>query len=129
MANLIEISKEAMNMLLEGNDDLLNALKLQFNACEIVVEDQFDTGAYINFSAIFNISPVSPQKFFIDDVFLSQENLDYPIGFILFIQSGYLALLELHTYGDDKLPKEFQNYTFYYSKDGNRNDGKRKWSL
>lgn len=112
--NLNGVIEEAMDMILNGNNSIMQTLRIQYaNANETI--EKSEVGCYVNYSFTEPIPLLNRKEFEIGDVYLQTSTLFSPIGFILYIRNGHIDVLELHTYGDDLLPLEFNNYSFYYA--------------
>ena len=117
MTTIIDLEKEVMQKILDGHDDVLKGLRTQYALCKVTSREKSEVGCFINYKVPHSLSPVKPQEFVIGDVFLEliNKSMDSPIGFILFVKSGYLSFLEIYTYEDDLLPNNFTNYRLFYN--------------
>lgn len=116
-----EFEKKLMEMLLAGDDPVLEGLRFQYR--ESTVEPATFTGAgfYTHFKIKPGVAPVAGGKTFqIGDINASFGDVSEAFGFILFIKNGYLLMLEGYTLSYDTWPGDYANVTLVY------NDGKRE---
>ena len=118
----IELEQKVMDMLLAGDDPVLEELRNQFFDSKVEHRDFTGVGFFTGYQVREGIPPVlNAKNFEIDDVIASHETLKFPFGFILFIRNGYLSTLEGYTFGDDTWPENYINVILKY----NTPDGKR----
>jgi hypothetical protein len=117
MTLMSALEKDAMDMLLAGNHPLLELLRKQYAACNVVDRDETGVGVFVTFSVPDNVARLPNNRSFeLSDVNGEVEGLD-PVGFILFVRDGAIDYLEGFSYGD-RWPERNGRYTYtlYYTK-------------
>ena len=117
----IEFEQKVMNMLLDGDDNVLKELRSQFLNSSVESREVDPVGFYTDFQIKEDIPPVLNGKTFrFGDVLAYCENEEWPLYFIILIRNGYLSQLEGAAFGDT-WPDEYSKVTLKY----NTPDGKR----
>jgi len=127
--NFVEFEKKVMEMLLKGDDAILELLREQYNTVKIKERKFTDTGFFTTFDVKDkNVIIPNCKSFNFGDIVGEMENLKYGIGFILFIKDGILNILEGYTY-EEKWPKIITKYQFHYISGNERdlNKLREKW--
>ena len=103
----IRLADQVMNLLLNGEDEVLRILREQYKNAGIVLEEDNESGFYINYYVDRIINPISlvNSTFQIGDVDGMINGIDGAVGFILYIKDGYLEMLEGYTNAVDKWPE------------------------
>ncbi|MCM1091553.1 MAG: hypothetical protein NC092_05695 [Butyrivibrio sp.] len=103
----IRLADQVMNLLLNGEDEVLRILREQYKNAGIVLEEDNEAGFYINYYVDRTINPISlvNSTFQIGDVDGMINGIDGAVGFILYIKDGYLEMLEGYTNAVDKWPE------------------------
>lgn len=130
--NQQELENKAMEMLLAGDDPVLEGLRNQYLNSK--VKSREFTGA--GFYTYYEISPGIPRvavgnNFEFTDVIASQGSVDPAMGFWVFIRDGYLLQLEGFTFLLDEWPSDYVDITLYYAETGGPRDLKKlraKWA-
>jgi hypothetical protein len=118
----IELEQKVMDMLLDGDDNVLRELRNQFLNSKVDYRDFTGVGFFTGYRIKEDIrSVLNGKNFEIDDVIALHDTLEFPLGFVLFIRKGYLSTLEGYTFGDETWPNDFTNVILKY----NTSDGKR----
>jgi hypothetical protein len=124
--NHAEFEKKLIEMLLAGDDLVLKGLRNQYLNSKVESREFTGAGFYTDFKTESNIPPVAKGKSFqIGDVFASMGNIKAAFGFILFIEKGYLSLLEGYTLSSDVWPNEYSNILLDYHWIGDRLENQR----
>ena len=90
---------------------MLEELKEQYNGLKIVSVEDTGVGFYVDFETENNTvkaldEKVFLQKFQIGDVYGNVEGIINAVGFILFVQNGFITMLEAYTNGIDSWPDD-----------------------
>lgn len=113
-----KLADRVMNLLLDGEDEVLSVLRDQYKNANIISEEDEEAGFYINYQV--NTALIIPNNynttFQIGDVDGTVDNIDEAVGFILYIKNGYIAMLEGYTNVIDKWPKLDSQIVLKYDK-------------
>ena len=127
-----ELEKKLMEMLLSGDDIVLEELRIQYNNSVVESREFTGVGFFTNFNIIPGILPLANSKNFVfGDINATIEGTKNSLGFILFVRDGYISMLEGYTYGSDKWPDNYSNLVIsYFGPEGKRDLQKlrEKWS-
>ena len=127
-----EFENKLMDMLLDGDDDVLKEIRNQFLKSTVKSREFTGGGFYTNYIVDKQITPVANGKTFeIMDVYAYYRKIEYTLGFILFIKNGHLTELEGYTVTEFAWPYDYSEVTLKYdSPDGKRDSQKLKsiWS-
>lgn len=127
---LIELEKEVMKMLLDGNNEVLKSLRIQYEDAQIVNRQLSQKGFFTNFNINRDEQRLEGKKSFqLGDVVGQLNNVKDGVGFVLFIKDGAITMLEGFTYGNENWPETILNYELCYL-NGNLRDIekiKAKW--
>lgn len=111
-----EFEKKLMNMLLAGNDPVLDGLRKQYLNSIVKTREFTGAGFYTNFELIGKTEPLSSSKTFqIGGIHASFNEIKEAFGFILFIEKGYLSFLEGYTLSSDIWPDDYSNVILNYN--------------
>jgi hypothetical protein len=111
---LTPIEREAMKMLLDGNDSTMSTLRAQFGVATVAKKEMTGVGFFVNFSMPADVPRVSSEpNFEIGDVVGQVEGVKHGIGFLLFVTDGILSMLEGYTH-DDPWPEQISNFKLNY---------------
>lgn len=119
--NLTPLERRVMEMLLAGGDAAFATLRTQLAACSVLSREMTGVG----FFTTFKVPRASPKvanckSFKFGDVTAKFPGLQRGAGFLLYIKSGTLELLEGYTY-DEPWPQEIAEFEVVYDK------GSRDW--
>jgi hypothetical protein len=120
MKDLTPLERAVMNKLLEGEDDILAALRRQLDVAKIIKRELTGVGFFLTFAIpdeTRRIEGVSEAK--LGDVHAEMNNLKNGASFVLYIRNGRLHMLEGYTY-DEPWPSEIMGLKLRYNKDGTR---------
>ncbi|WP_027407960.1 hypothetical protein [Anoxybacteroides tepidamans] len=122
--------EEVMGKILEGDDPVLETLRLQYNCATIKDIELTGVGFYISYLIPEHAPRIQGKKsFYIGDLSGEIEGINDGVGFVLFVKDGIIDLLEGHTYGDEKWPEVIVNYKLSFTSGKKRNveQLKAKW--
>ena len=92
-----KLIKRVMNLLLNGEHEILRILKCQYEHSEIIDIEETGVGLYVDFKVSHEAIPLNDtvkQDFVFGDVNGIVDGINGAVGFILFISNGYIATLE-----------------------------------
>jgi hypothetical protein len=131
------LESQVLEWLLAGEDSVLNVLRQQLHSSSIESRQYTGVGFYLKFDVPHNaqgfLEPhkVKPSFCFGDgDVELTTDNCQQRVGFLLWVENGYLDQLEAYTYGDETWPEKIDEFNLRYL--GNHrdlDDLRRNWEL
>ena len=114
MNELTKFEKEAMSMLLCGDDDVLENLREQFKICKVKNKENTGHGFFIDFELPPDWFKVSIAKSFnFGDVGANLPELCHGAGFVLFVKDGCLDILEAFSY-DGPWPESIIDFELSY---------------
>lgn len=117
----IEFEKILMNILLNGDNEILKKLRKQYELSEVISREISNYGFFTMFKIPENMDlGISNFKFHIGDIDGKVNDIDYAIGFILFIENGYISMLEGYCNVMDEWPKDYSKIVL--SRDNNIKD-------
>jgi hypothetical protein len=121
MIGLTSLQKQVLEMLLNGDDEVLAILREQAKHGSVTSNKETGVGFYAQFVVPSEI-PRAPghQTFKLADVNGTAANVNHGLGFVLFINDGALAGLEGYTY-DEPWPNEIGDLKLTYSEGTSRN--------
>lgn len=104
----VELANRVMEMILNGNEEVLSILREQYRNADIVSVENEEVGFYINYrvNKAVMVTDGYNGTFQIGDVDGTVDNIDGAVGFILYIKNGYLNMLEGYSNIIDKWPEE-----------------------
>ena len=127
-----KFEKKLMDMFLDGNEPVLEELRDQYK--NSIVESRKFTGAgfFTHFKVDKGISPLAGRKSFqISDIDVTSDSVKGAFGFILFINEGYLSMLEGYTLSTEVWPEDYSNIVLSYFGSGGARDLeklKKRWA-
>lgn len=109
-----ELENQALAMLLDGDDPVLAALRLQSPSLERSTRELTGVGFFTRLRLAENAIPLQGQpSFAIADVVAEIDGLRHGAGFVLFVRGGRLELLEGYTF-DEPWPSMISQYQLEY---------------
>lgn len=100
-----DFEKKLIEMLLDGENEVLSTLKKQYELSKVVSRDFSDVGFYTSvFIQNKDDLCLNGKSFYLGDVDGTVNGIKGAIGFILYIKNGYISLLEGYTNIIDKWP-------------------------
>ncbi len=114
MSDLTKFEMEVMNMLLDGDDDILKSLRRQFQNSKIKKREMTGCGFFLYFDINSNIDEfLKGKSFHFGDVNAKVTGLSHGAGFVLFIRDGYISDLEGYSY-DEPWPEQVTDFELSY---------------
>lgn len=116
-----KLEKSVMDMLLHGEHELFKTLKEQFESVESKKITNTDVGFFIDYKVSSHRLDEKKysNKFHIGDVDGTINGMGKNVGFVLFIEKGYIVTLEAYTYGADEWPED-ELISLSYESEGER---------
>src|SRR5262245_4143233 len=103
-----------MTFLLGGNHGILRTLSEQVAGAAVTKRDLTGVGFFTYFEVAPSVHRLHhPGRLIIDDVHASLADLEYPLGFLLFVENGVIDVLEGFAYGDE-WPANASDARLYY---------------
>lgn len=120
MSDLTKLEKEIMNMLLDGDDEVLKSLRRQFLNCKVTKREMTGVGFFLDFEINSDIDELLNGKSFeLGDVGAEIPGLNYGAGFLLFIRGGRISMFEGFSY-QEPWPEQVTDYELSYHSGGKR---------
>jgi hypothetical protein len=113
MKNLTTLEQKVMQALLDGDDDVLSILREQLKATVVFKREMTGMGFYTTFEVSANVPHVGDRSFKFGDVVANIPGLNHGAGFLLYIKSGELHMLEGYSY-DEPWPQETSEFKLNY---------------
>lgn len=96
--NQKEFENKLIEMLLDGENEILSMLRKQYEQSKVVSREFSAVGFYITFIVEGRDELcLDGKSFYIGDVYGVVNGIEGAIGFILYIENGYISLLEGYT--------------------------------
>jgi hypothetical protein len=111
-----EFEKKIMEMLLAGDDPVLQALRNQYHNSTPERMEFTGAGFYTMFKVSVDTPPLASRKSFeINDINASFGEIREAFGFIIFVREGYLSMLEGYTLASDVWPDDYSSVVPVYN--------------
>jgi hypothetical protein len=131
------LERQVLKLLLNGDDPMLNSLRQQLCSSRNLSRQFSGVGYYLRFDVpkqkVKNVMPSNVKSSFcFGDVNGNITIGDYQqmIGFLLWVENGYLNQLEVYTYGGEKWPDKFDEFQLSYMDDPRDLDSLRQnWEI
>ena len=115
MNNLTPLEQAVMEKLLDGEDEVLSALRQQLKVVEVSKREMTGVGFYTTFSVPDEVSRVPGNASFkFGDVIAKIPGLRLGVGFLLYVQDGNLHMLEAYTF-DEPWPQRISSFELSYT--------------
>ncbi len=115
MTGLTTLEEQVLEMLLRGQDEVLDVLRQQVKDAQVSSREITGVGFFTNFEVPAEAPRVRARpKFELGDVNGMADNIKYGLGFLLFVNDGALSMLEGYTY-DEPWPDEIRGLVLTYS--------------
>ena len=115
MTGLTTLEEQVLEMLLRGQDEVLDVLRQQVKDAQVSSREITGVGFFTNFEVPAEAPRVKARpKFELGDVNGMADNVKYGLGFLLFVNDGALSMLEGYTY-DEPWPDEIRGLVLTYS--------------
>jgi hypothetical protein len=121
MTGLTSLQKQVLEMLLNGDDEVLAILREQAKHGSVTSNKETGVGFYAEF-VVPSEKQRTPgcQTFRLTDVHGTAAGVNHGLGFVLFVNDGALAGLEGYTY-DEPWPNEIRELKLTYWEGSSRN--------
>jgi hypothetical protein len=127
-----EIERKLLDTLLEGDDPILDSLRAQLAESKIESRELSGSKFFLNFEIPDSVPKINPERIIIGDVYFDLEGVQHGGGAIIFIENGYLSMLEAYLNGDEEWPDQPRLSRVFY--DSNPRDlaasimrGQKRW--
>jgi hypothetical protein len=115
MTGLTTLEEQVLEMLLRGQDEVLDVLRQQVKDAQVSSREFTGVGFFTNFEVPAEVPRVRARpKFELGDVNGMADNVKHGLGFLLFVNDGALSMLEGYTY-DEPWPDEIRGLVLTYS--------------
>ena len=115
MTGLTTLEEQVLEMLLRGQDEVLDVLRQQVKDAQVSSREITRVGFFTNFEVPAEAPRVRARpKFELGDVNGTADNVKHGLGFLLFVNDGSLSMLEGYTY-DEPWPDEIRGLVLTYS--------------
>jgi hypothetical protein len=110
-----EFEHKLMNMLLAGDDEMLMKLQKQYQSATIVSREISDVGFFTKYAIPQrNDLHIDRKSFAFGDVDGMVDGKEGAVGFVLFVDNGYISVLEGYTCVIDKWPQSYDEIMLVY---------------
>jgi hypothetical protein len=107
--------EEHLEMLLRGNDEVLDVLRQQAKHAQVSSREMTGVGFFTYFAVPAEMPRINGQPALkLGDVNGAADNVKHGLGFLLYITDGVLSMLEGYTY-DEPWPDEVRGLVLAYS--------------
>lgn len=105
---LSHLERLVLEKLLDGDHAVLRALRIQLESCCVTKREFTEVGFFseLEVDRTLPAAPTTWQNLVISKVVGEIVGLEHGAGFVLFVRSGYLGILEGYTYGPESWPTE-----------------------
>ena len=111
----IEFEMSLMDMLLAGDNEILEGLRHQYKNSTVKTREFTGAGFYTDYLISKGIASVAEGKTFqFGDIYASYENIEVAFCFVLFVNKGYLSILEGYTLMEKTWPDEYSKVILKY---------------
>lgn len=99
---LTDLERAVLERLLRGDHLILKALRTQLQSAEVTSREFTGVGFFTDFKVPRSVppAPTARSHLAITGVHAKIPGLERPVGFVLFVEDGYLACLEGFTYDE-----------------------------
>lgn len=104
----------AMNKILDGDSELLRALRAQYAAARVASRDISDAGFFCNFDVPKALALPGKPDFELDDVSAEVAGVSRGLSLLLFVREGLMTLLEGSTF-EEPWPNQIRDFRLYYN--------------
>lgn len=113
--DLQDLEQNVMEMLLAGENPVLEVLRLQYRSSQIKSRELTGCGFFTYFAVDQSVAvPIRAASLQLGDVDAVIPNLEHGAGFVLFVENGYLDVLEGYCY-DESWPTSVSGFTLSYT--------------
>src|SRR5262245_7794025 len=104
-AEILQMAKRLVALLLEGTHPALSALRQQSLGARIKQVELTGVGFYLDFDVAEDAPLAEPANIEGGDAKITLQGFEHPAGCVLFVREGRLATLDVYTYGNDAWPE------------------------
>jgi hypothetical protein len=115
MVDLSKLEQAVLDKQLTGDHPMLAALRIQASKVRIVERKETGVGFFCHFEVNAS-APIVNGDFQISDVHGELSGLSHGVGFVLFIRSGRLSMLEGFTF-DEPWPQRVGTFELKYDRE------------
>ena len=110
-----KLTNDVMNLMLSGDYGFLKLLRMQYRNAKITIEEDNSAGLYISFAVCDEKIRLktTKQSFMLDNVIASNDEIDDQMGFILWVENGYITCLEGYVLGVNFPGEEYEMNVSY----------------
>ena len=115
------LEKKALELLLAGEDPVLDVLRQQLSSATISSRQYTGVGYYLNFDLPHKRSGFQEtinfrSRFCINDVgaVLKIGNYEQKVGLLFWVLDGYIDSLEAYTFGEENWPDNYDTFHVHY---------------
>lgn len=115
MEGLNELEQAVLDKQLAGDHPTLGVLRIQAESARVVERRKTGVGFFCDFEVEAG-APTVEGDFQISDVHGELAGLDHGVGFVLFVRSGRLSMLEGFTF-DEPWPQRIRDFELEYDRE------------
>lgn len=109
-----QLANEVAELLLSGNHPNLAVLREQYDRADYEIRTT-GVGFFVEFTVPADVDPIPvSEDFQLGGVQADVDELEYGMGFVLFVRDGRISLLEGYTY-EEPLPEAVTNVSVDYT--------------
>lgn len=129
---LEKLRDKAMELLLSGDNPVLEVLRNQFESANVSIVENTGVGLFVEFAISNNVGKIEiedvKEDFVFGDVYGTIDRIFGAIGFIVFVENGYLKTLEIYSIGLEFWEQITDDINIEYdSNPRNLTDLEKKW--
>lgn len=110
------LESAVLQKLLDGEHPVLEALRKQVRALSVVERQQTKTGFFVKFSTPqTDPAPTGQKEVRFGDVQATIDGLSHGAGFLLYVDKGFIRMLEGYSY-EEPWPDHIVGFALTYSK-------------
>jgi hypothetical protein len=111
---LEQLERRVMEMLLAGNDPILNILRDQYSVARVVKHELTGVGFFVTFAVPPEAARLDGEKsLHFGDVKAEIDGLQHGAGFVLHVRDGAIDYLEGYSY-DEPWPASLEHFRLMY---------------
>ena len=110
---VVQLEKEIMKMLLEGDLPTLRILREQFRLSNVSDRRFSGVGFFTDFEVPDGTEKTDVKSFRLGDVIAEIDHLKHGAGFLLFVENGVISMLEGFCY-DENWPETIEGFKLSY---------------
>jgi hypothetical protein len=127
---LTQLERDVLDWILRGNDPIRDILRQQVTTASVSARQLTGVGLYVDFvvpddAPRLDESLGTKPDFTVGDVGARFDDANVEVGFVLFVRSGRIGMLEGYTYGNQAWPDHEGKYRlFYFGEPGTLSGGR-----